>query len=107
VEALLLAFFGGIGGTITPCVLPLYPGFLAYVTGNQPVAGGRALAPVLAAAVVWFGVVAGMVAIGAVLALAGAPLGDFNRVALPLADGLLIALGVLLLAGVNPFARLP
>jgi cytochrome c-type biogenesis protein len=107
VEALLLAFFGGIGATITPCVLPLYPGFLAYVTGHQPVAGGRALAPVLAAALVWFGVVAGMVAIGAVLALAGAPLGDFNRVALPLADGLLIALGVLLLAGVNPFARLP
>jgi cytochrome c-type biogenesis protein len=48
-----------------------------------------------------------MVAIGAALAFAGAPLGDFNRVALPLADVLLITLGVLLLAGVNPFARLP
>jgi cytochrome c-type biogenesis protein len=107
VEALLLAFLGGIGATITPCVLPLYPGFLAYVTGSQSGVAGRPLPPVLAAALVWFGVVAGMVAIGAALAFAGAPLGDFNRVALPLADVLLITLGALLLAGVNPFARLP
>jgi cytochrome c-type biogenesis protein len=108
VETLLLALLGGVGATITPCVLPLYPGFLAYVTGDRTRAGGpQPLAPVLAAGLVWFGVVGGMVAIGAVLALVGAPLGDFNRIALPIADVLLIVLGLLLLAGINPFARIP
>ena len=24
----------GIGATITPCILPLYPAFLAYLTGG-------------------------------------------------------------------------
>jgi cytochrome c biogenesis protein CcdA len=48
-----------------------------------------------------------MVAIGALIATLTAPLGDFNRVVLPIADGLLITIGALLLAGVNPFARLP
>lgn len=106
-DVLLLALAGGIGATIAPCVLPLYPGFLAYVTGSQRPAPASPFPPILAAALVWLGVVVGMVAIGAALAFAGAPLGDFNRVVLPLADALLIALGALLLAGVNPFARLP
>ena len=35
------------------------------------------------------------------------PLGGFNRIVLPIADALLIGFGLLLLAGVNPFARLP
>jgi cytochrome c-type biogenesis protein len=67
----------------------------------------RPVAPAAAAALVWAGVVVGMVAIGAMLALLAAPLGDFNRFVLPAADLLLIALGALLVLGVNPFARLP
>lgn len=98
------AFFAGIGATITPCVLPLYPAFIAYLTGRQTVA---AVPAVVAALLVWLGVVSGMVAIGALMAALAAPLGDFNRVVLPLADGLVIVLGVLLILGVNPFARLP
>jgi cytochrome c-type biogenesis protein len=111
------AFVAGIGATLTPCVLPLYPAFLAYLTSTRPVpiaASGastvavqRGLPPALAALLVWAGVVAGMVAIGAAIAALAAPLGDFNRIVLPVADGLLIALGALLVAGVNPFARLP
>jgi cytochrome c-type biogenesis protein len=69
--------------------------------------GKPGLAPAVAALLVWAGVAVGMVAIGGMIALLTAPLGDFNRVVLPIADGLLIALGALLLAGVNPFARLP
>jgi len=95
----------GVGATITPCILPLYPAFLAYLTG-----GGTSpsrFPPAAAAALVWAGVVVGMVAIGAVFALLAAPLGDFIRVVLPIADGLLIVLGLLLLLGRNPFARLP
>jgi cytochrome c-type biogenesis protein len=120
VEVYLGAFAAGVAATVTPCILPLYPAFLAYVTGARqaPAAspasapGAVALAspgvpPVLAALVVWAGVVVGMVAIGAGIAAVATPLGDFNRVVLPIADGLLIVLGVLLLAGINPFARLP
>ena len=63
--------------------------------------------PAVAALLVWAGVVTGMVVIGAALAFLAAPLGDFNTIVLPIADGLLIALGVLLLLGINPFARVP
>jgi cytochrome c-type biogenesis protein len=116
-EIYLGAFAAGIGATVTPCILPLYPAFLAYLT-SLPAAsagpGGAAvtiarpgLAPALAAMLVWAGVVVGMVAIGALIAALAAPLGDFNRIVLPIADGLLIALGAMLLLGVNPFARLP
>jgi cytochrome c-type biogenesis protein len=117
VEVYVGAFVAGIGATVTPCILPLYPAFLAYLT-RQPSAsatsGGAAVAsarsgpqPAIAALAVWAGVVVGMVAIGAAIAALAAPVGDFNRIVLPIADALLIGLGVLLLAGINPFARLP
>jgi len=112
---LLIAVSAGIGATITPCVLPLYPGFLAYMTAAQPVAVGVGAAarprmrPAAAAAavLVWLGVVVGMVAIGAVLALLSVSLGSVLRIALPLIDLVLIALGILLLRGINPFAWIP
>jgi len=92
----------GVAATVTPCILPLYPAFIAYLTG-----GARGIPPLAAALLVWFGVVSGMVAIGAVFALIAQPLGDFIRIVLPLADVLLIVLGLLLLSGRNPFSRLP
>lgn len=95
----------GMGATVTPCILPLYPAFLAYLTGAS--SGARSFPPMAAAALVWAGVVTGMVIIGAVFAVLATPLGDFIRVVLPIADGLLILLGILLLLGRNPFARLP
>ena len=112
---LAIAVAAGIGATITPCVLPLYPAFLAYVTAPQPAmtaAGGMVAAsprppPALAAVLVWVGVVVGMVAIGALLAALSLGLGPVLRVLVPVADVLLIALGVLLLFGRNPFTRLP
>jgi cytochrome c-type biogenesis protein len=115
----LLAAVGlGIGATITPCILPLYPAFLAYLTGATtlaaaaPASGGTTLtrgrlAPIAAAALVWAGVVLGMVAIGALLAVLSVSLGSVLAWVLPVADGMLILLGLLLLAGRNPFARLP
>jgi len=100
----------GVAATVTPCILPLYPAFIAYLTQGSPAGTGpaaRTFSPIAAALLVWAGVVTGMVAIGALFALIAQPLGDFNRIVLPLADGLLIGLGILLLAGRNPFARLP
>jgi cytochrome c-type biogenesis protein len=121
VGELLVAVSAGVGATITPCVLPLYPGFLAYLTAAQPVrlaagaveaAGGlhaasRRPSPAAAAVLVWLGVVVGVVLIGAVLALLSLSLGSVLRVALPIIDVVLIALGIMLLRGANPFARLP
>ncbi|HEX7172242.1 MAG TPA: cytochrome c biogenesis protein CcdA [Candidatus Limnocylindria bacterium] len=111
---LAIAVAAGIGATITPCVLPLYPGFLAYVTAPQhaiSTAAGVSVAarppPALAAVLVWIGVVVGMVGIGAVLAGLSLGLGSVLRVLVPIVDVLLIALGVLLLVGRNPFARMP
>ncbi|MBA2264157.1 MAG: hypothetical protein H0W10_05815 [Chloroflexi bacterium] len=115
-EVYLGALLAGIGATVTPCVLPLYPAFLAYLTGGT---GGLAVAgttvkavpgqisPTLAALLVWVGVVTGMLAIGAVVAAIAVPLGQVNRAILPIADVMLIGLGILLLVGINPFARLP
>jgi len=115
-EVYLGALFAGVGATITPCILPLYPAFLAYLTNNagpQPASDTSAGAPPLrlrpaaAALLVWAGVVTGMLAIGGIVAGLAVPLGDFNRIVLPAADLLLIGLGLLLLAGINPFTRLP
>lgn len=97
----------GIGATITPCILPLYPAFLAYITGAAATDGRASLPPVAAAGLVWAGVVIGMVLIGALFAVLSVSLSRFIGVLLPIADGLLILLGVLLLLGRNPFARLP
>ena len=97
----------GVGATITPCILPLYPAFLAYLTGQGSGGGRAALPPVVAAALVWAGVVIGMVVIGALFAVLSVSLSRFIGVILPVADLLLIALGLLLLFGRNPFARLP
>ena len=115
-EVYLGALLAGIGATITPCILPLYPAFLAYLTTNTSVAATvpmgsvdspPRLRPAVAALLVWAGVVTGMLAIGLAIAAVAVPLGDFSRIVLPIADGLLITLGLLLLAGINPFARLP
>lgn len=115
-EVYVGALLAGVGATVTPCILPLYPAFLAYLTRSTtasaaPVAGtpiaASALPPAVAALLVWAGVVTGMMGIGLAIAAVAVPLGDFNRIVLPVADGLLITLGLLLLAGINPFARLP
>ncbi|MFN2484018.1 MAG: cytochrome c biogenesis CcdA family protein [Candidatus Limnocylindria bacterium] len=118
-EIWAIAFFGGLGATVTPCILPLYPAFLAYITGmvsgpsqtTHATAGSEGSrirwAPLAAAGFVWAGVLTGMVGIGALFALVAAPLGDFNRVVVPIADSLLIVLGASLVVGVNIFARLP
>ncbi|MGQ0608150.1 MAG: cytochrome c biogenesis protein CcdA [Chloroflexota bacterium] len=112
-EIYIGALLAGVGATITPCILPLYPAFLAYITaGAAPAtpASGPLPAPVppaVAALIVWAGVVSGMLVIGVLIATVAVPLGDFNRVVLPIADSLLVGLGVLLLIGINPFARLP
>jgi cytochrome c-type biogenesis protein len=117
VGELLAAFVAGMASTAAPCVLPLYPGFVAYLTGSSQIGtaargSGSAIAvprlsPLLAAALVLAGVMSGMLLIAGVVIILSASLSRLIPVILPLADVTLILLGLLLLVGINPFARLP
>ena len=102
-EDLVVAFGGGLLATVTPCILPLYPAFLAYLVGgsdapSMALAGGsvpvvgRRIAPAVAAFTVLGGVLTGMVAIGAIFAVLSASLSRFIGVVLPVADALLVIL---------------
>lgn len=112
---LLAAVSVGVGATVTPCVLPLYPGFLAYITSGPRVAASTGVTtslprrppPAAAAFLVWLGVVVGMVLLGAILALLSLSLSRVLGLILPVIDLAIIGLGVLLLLGRNPFARIP
>jgi cytochrome c-type biogenesis protein len=95
----------GLLATTSPCVLPLYPGFLAYLSGQTEAGAGRQR--------YWLGlfVLAGvltmMVALGGVIAALALPIGKVLVYLVPLADLVILLLGVMLLLDRNPFKTLP
>uniref|UniRef100_A0A7C4L2R6 Cytochrome C biogenesis protein transmembrane domain-containing protein n=1 Tax=Bellilinea caldifistulae TaxID=360411 RepID=A0A7C4L2R6_9CHLR len=96
----------GLLATTSPCVFPLYPGYLAYLSnGNEHLqkSKGRYLLGFLVLA----GVLTMMLAIGLVIALLAVPIGSALSIVVPLADILIFLLGVLLLFNINPFRSLP
>ena len=101
---LIPAFSLGLLATLSPCALPLYPGFLAYLASTSA-APSRA-APWLGL-VVLGGVLTAMLALGALVVALGIALGAVLTVVAPLADLVVIGLGVALLLGAHPFTRLP
>jgi cytochrome c-type biogenesis protein len=105
VESLVATFLLGLGSAATPCLLPLYPGFIAYLAGTT--SDGR---PARRAGLLGLAVLAGllttMVALGVVLSLVAVPFGDILRWSIPITAIVLVAVGVALLAGRNPFNRL-
>lgn len=105
-EGFLLAFGLGLGSAASPCLLPLYPSFLAYLTANTQALEGRRGTGLLGL-VILAGVLTTMLAVAIVLVAVSVPIGSVLAIAIPLVDALLIALGVLLLTGHNPFERLP
>jgi cytochrome c-type biogenesis protein len=90
----------------SPCILPLYPGFLAYLSGAQQAAGSQRGRYFLGFFVL-AGVLVMMLVLGLLIALISVPVGQALAVAIPAADLLIIGLGVLLLLDRNPFKRLP
>ncbi len=107
--ATLVAFgpFGaGLLSAASPCLLPLYPGFIAYLGSNAQALEGRRATGLLGLLVLG-GVLTMMVAIGIVLVVIAVPTSRLLAYATPLVDGLLVILGILLLLGRNPFERLP
>lgn len=103
---LIQAFFLGNSAILTNvCILPLYPGLVAYLAGN---AGNERTQQ----AVKWLGllVLAGvlslMTVVGLVLYILQQSFGVILPILLPAIYGLVLVLGVLMVNGRNPFARL-
>ena len=96
----------GLLSSTSPCVLPLYPGFLAYLSGGQEGLRGRRGRYFLGVFVL-AGVLTMMLLLGLVVALVSVSVGQALAVVIPIADLLIIALGVTLLLNRNPFKSLP
>jgi len=105
VESLFTAFSVGLLATASPCVLPLYPGFLVFLSSGQTKDIGRGR--YFLGFFVLAGVLSMMIALGGLIALVSVSIGKVLTVILPAADLLIIILGLLLLANINPFKRLP
>jgi cytochrome c-type biogenesis protein len=105
-SAIVTSMSLGLLSASSPCILPLYPGFLAYLSGAQEAAGKRRGRYFLGFFVL-AGVLSMMLALGLLIALISVPVGQALAVAIPLADLLIIGLGVMLLLNVNPFKKLP
>jgi cytochrome c-type biogenesis protein len=105
-DGLWLAFTLGLASAASPCLLPLYPSFLAYLTANTRALEGRRASGLLGL-IILGGVLTTMLAVAVILVAVAVPIGAVLGYLIPLVDGILILLGVLLLAGRNPFERLP
>jgi len=99
----ITSMFLGLLTTTSPCILPLYPGFLAYLGGQNEMGRQKYFLGLYVLA----GVLSMMLALGGLIALLAIPVGSVLVYILPLADGLIFLLGVLLLLNYNPFKTLP
>ena len=95
----------GLLVTTSPCVLPLYPGFLAYLGGQTEMKMGKYR--YFLGFFVLVGVLTMMLALGGLIALLAVPIGGVLTYLVPLADILILLLGVMLLLDRNPFKSLP
>jgi cytochrome c-type biogenesis protein len=103
---ILTSFTIGLLATTSPCVFPLYPGYLAYLSGSQGALQNRWMRYLLGICVL-AGVLTMMVALGALIAALSVSTGRVLRVVVPLANGLILLLGILLLLNINPFKQMP
>jgi cytochrome c-type biogenesis protein len=105
-ETILTSLSLGLLATTSPCVLPLYPGFLAYISGGQAGLQNKTSRYFLGFFVL-AGVLTMMLALGGVIALLSISVGRALSIVIPLADLIIILFGILLLLNINPFKGLP
>lgn len=99
------AFLLGNAAILTNvCLLPLYPGLIAFLAGNAANERAKQLTPWLGLMVL-LGILSLMTVVGLLLYLLQASFGGLLVWLLPVIYGAVIVLGVLMLFGVNPFAR--
>lgn len=104
-ETILTSLGIGLLATTSPCVFPLYPGFLAYLSSGQLETGTRSR--YFLGVFVLAGVLTMMLALGALIAVLSISVGSALAVIIPIADLVIISLGILLLLNINPFKALP
>jgi len=92
--------------TTSPCVLPLYPGYLAYIAGGQDGLRNTRWRYFLGFFVL-AGVMTMMLALGGIIALLSVSVGRALSIIIPIADALIVLLGVMLLLNINLFKQLP
>ncbi len=105
-QTILTSISLGLLATTSPCVLPLYPGFLAYLSGGREGMQNKASRYFLGFFVL-AGVLTMMLVLGGVIALLTISVGKALSVVIPIADLTIIMLGILLLLNINPFKSLP
>jgi cytochrome c-type biogenesis protein len=93
----------GLLTTTSPCILPLYPGFLAYLSSQHETGRQKYLLGFF----VMTGVLTMMLVLGGLIAMLAIPVGKVLLYMIPLADLLILILGILLLLDRNPFKTLP
>jgi cytochrome c-type biogenesis protein len=86
------------------CMLPLYPGLMAMLASRAADSKARGIR--FMGAIVLAGIISVMVAIGALLHSVRTSAADVLPYALPVLYGLVLVLGVAMLMGRNPFARM-
>ena len=104
-DVALTSFSFGLLATTSPCLLPLYPGFLAYLSGQAGLTHGRLR--YLLGLFVLAGVLTAMLILGALMAALSVSIGRVLAILIPAAIAVILVLGVLLLTNRNPFYRLP
>ncbi|PKO14351.1 MAG: hypothetical protein CVU39_15050 [Chloroflexi bacterium HGW-Chloroflexi-10] len=95
----------GLLASASPCILPLYPGYLAYLSGAS--VGANSKGRYFLGFFVLAGVLTMMLALGLLIALLSVSVGRALSIIIPLADLFLITLGLLLLFDKNPFKAIP
>lgn len=93
----------GLLTTTSPCILPLYPGFLAYLSSQNEIGIQKYFLGLFVLA----GVLTMMLALGGLIAQLAVPVGSVLLYIIPLADLLILILGILLLLNINPFKTVP
>lgn len=107
---LILTSIGiGLLATTSPCVFPLYPGYLAYISASQGdnKEGNSKGAKYFLGFFVLIGVLTMMLILGAAISALSVSIGSALSMVVPLADFILILLGILLIFNRNPFKTLP
>jgi cytochrome c-type biogenesis protein len=103
----MTSFLIGLLATTSPCVFPLFPGFLAYISGSRHDPAAGAGTRYFLGFFVLAGVLTTMLALGGLIAALSISIGRALSVVIPLADLLIITLGIALCLDRNPFKGLP
>lgn len=96
---------GSVAMLTNACLLPLYPGLIAFMAGSAS-ESGKLRASGWLGVLVLLGILTSMLIVGLVVYLLRQTMGILLPFLLPLVYGVVIVLGIAMLRGCRPFARL-